>query len=358
MKKYKYRKYFTYEGKRYSVYGDTLDEVYEKKQKKLAALREDKTIITNNILVKDWIEICIDTYKVNQKDITKKKYKLRIRKCITDKIGDIPLRSVRPIQCQQILNDLSGQSKTQINEIYNALRFIFGKAVDNRMIVSNPAASLVRPNGYRNHRRALTPYERKIFCQVCLEKEKYMYYALMLFCGCRPSEAAACFRNDVSISDGIPVLHIKGTKTEKSDRKVPIPPELYEKIKPIQHGELLAKTERGKPITENNRTRLWDSFKRDLNIAMGCRIYRNQLVPPYPLAEDLVPYNLRHEYCTELARRGVDTRVAQKLMGHSTIDLTANIYTNLDDTSVAEAAKKIYEYNSGSDKGSESRCAK
>jgi site-specific recombinase XerD len=44
---------------------------------------------------------------------------------------------------------------------------------------------------------------------------------------------------------------------------------------------------------------------------------------------DIVPYCLRHEYCTELARRGVDIRIAQKLMGHADVHMTANIYTNL-----------------------------
>ena len=54
----------------------------------------------------------------------------------------------------------------------------------------------------------------------------------------------------------------------------------------------------------------------------------------YPFASDLVPYCLRHEYCTDLARKGVDIRIAQRLMGHATITMTANIYTNLtvDDT--------------------------
>ena len=35
MKEYKFTKYFTYEGKRYKVVGDTLEEVLEKKVKKL-----------------------------------------------------------------------------------------------------------------------------------------------------------------------------------------------------------------------------------------------------------------------------------------------------------------------------------
>ena len=84
---------------------------------------------------------------------------------------------------------------------------------------------------------------------------------------------------------------------------------------------------------------------------MGCRLYRNQLISPYPLALDLVPYCLRHTYCTDLARMGIDIRVAQKLMGHSDITLTANIYTNLDNQDVLEAAKVINGYKGRTLKG-------
>lgn len=90
-----------------------------------------------------------------------------------------------------------------------------------------------------------------------------------------------------------------------------------------------------------NRYRLWRSFKRQLNISMGCKTYRNKLIPPYPLAPDLVAYCLRHEYCTELARKGVDIRQAQKLMGHATIIMTANIYTNLNNSDILSAASAI-----------------
>ena len=70
-------------------------------------------------------------------------------------------------------------------------------------------------------------------------------------------------------------------------------------------------------------------------------MYRNQLIAPYPLADDFVPYNLRHTYCTGLQKKGIDIRTAQYLMGHSDISLTANIYTHADNSTILEAAKLI-----------------
>ena len=81
---------------------------------------------------------------------------------------------------------------------------------------------------------------------------------------------------------------------------------------------------------------------------MGCKMRRNKLIPPYSVAPDLVPYCLRHTYCTDCARHKIDIRITQKLMGHSDISLTANIYTNLMDEDIVEIAKKHFRGHAGS----------
>ena len=81
-----------------------------------------------------------------------------------------------------------------------------------------------------------------------------------------------------------------------------------------------------------------------MNISMGCKVYRNELIPPFPLADDFVPYDLRHTYCTNLARAGVDIRVAKKLMGHANISITADIYTHVDTKDIESAAELINRY--------------
>ncbi len=92
----------------------------------------------------------------------------------------------------------------------------------------------------------------------------------------------------------------------------------------------------GKQMDAPARAKLWTKFKHDLNIEMGARVYRNQVLPPYPVAPDLEPYCFRHTFCTDLQKRGVDIRVAQVLMGHGSIAMTANIYTHVDSKTVAK----------------------
>lgn len=342
MKRYKFRKDITVNGKRYSVYGDSKKELAEREMRKRIELETDDGRVDSNMFLKDWARQCVDTYKTKQKEITRRKYINRMEYCILRHIGGMRLKDIKPLHCQQVLNLQDGKSKTQVNEVYQQLRFLFRHAVANELLKKDPTENIVKPGYYAGRRRALTSTERQYFIEVGLSDRRYYYYMLMLFCGCRPGEAAAAMGYDIRILEGgLPVLHVRGTKTANSDRMVPIPPELYGHIKDTRPDEPIAMTAGGGPITNNNRTRIWNSFTRQINLAMGCQTYRNALVPPYPLAPDLVPYCLRHEYCTELARRGVDLRIAQRLMGHSDIQLTANIYTSFTQDDIADIARAL-----------------
>jgi len=343
MKKYKFRRTFTFEGKRYQIYADSEADLIRKMTDKKVQLKTERKVISGSTTLRDWAYECINTYKTGQNDTTREKYIRRVRKCILDDIGNMRLKDIKPLHVQRCINLQTGKSKTQINEVYNALKFIFRHAYHNHMIKDDPTEGLTKPKSKKSlSRRALTPYERQMITSVGKTDRRYYLFLLMLYCGCRPAEAAEATGGDiVDKGNGVILLHIRGTKTTTADRFVPLPEKLYRIIKDTEAFEPIAANRDGKKLGVQGRTRAWQSFKRQLNIAMGCRMYRNQLIPPLPLAPDLVPYCLRHEYCTDLARRGVDIRIAQKLMGHSDIKLTANIYTNLDDADIVETARLL-----------------
>lgn len=52
MKKYKYTRVLTFEGKKYYIRGDTLEEVIEKKALKLRDLEEGRVVLNRTTLVK------------------------------------------------------------------------------------------------------------------------------------------------------------------------------------------------------------------------------------------------------------------------------------------------------------------
>lgn len=276
---YKYTKTFSYNGKRYYIRGQTLKEVYSKMEQKKMQLEQDPETLRPEMTLRIWAEQCIETYKVNQSEATRSRYLYRVRHCILEEIGDMRLIDIRPLHVQECMNLQTGKSKTQVNEVYQALKFLFRYALHNGLITKDPTEGLQKPAGYRNHRRALTANERKYFIQIGLTDRRYYYYLLMLFCGCRPSEAASCMGSDLSVKDGVAMLHIRGTKTDNADRYVPIPAVFWDVIKGTPPDEFIAQTATGAPINENKRGYLWNSYTRQINLAMGCRTYRNALIP-------------------------------------------------------------------------------
>ena len=335
MKKYKYEKYFTFEGHRYKVVGDTLDEVCEKKAKKLEELKTKSTILSPATTVDQWAEVAFKTYKSHVKGL--KEMKLRYYKYVSPVIGFIPISKVRAIQCQNILNECRNMSFSHVTKLRAEIKFLFSSAKDNQLIITDPTTRLTLPEYEKGVRRALTDNERKHIYKVAEEYEPFLFFVIMLETGARPSEVMNLTAEDIDHENRL--LHIRGTKTPNSDRFVPIPSTLYDKIKNVGHFTYIVHTSTGRQHDKDSYRHLRDRLYRELNLSMGAKTYRNALVPPLPLAEDFTPYCLRHTYCSDLCRAGVDIRTAQKLMGHANISITADIYTHTNIDEIKKAGE-------------------
>lgn len=341
MKKKLVTKTFSFEGKRYYIRGSTEREATRKMIKKQMELEQGLVAYDSHMLVKDWVKEALQTYKADLSDRAYYDTVKRIEKHILPELGNLQIGKVKPIHCQRLINSKTGYSKEYIEKISQNLKFIFTKAKENGMIRENPAEYIVKPKGQKNPRRSITDNERKHLLKVC-ENDRFLPFLFMLYCGCRPAEALGIEYRDIEEKSGLLFLHIRGTKTDNSDRKVPVPADLARRIpKSMDPFAPLFVNAHGNRYTQSSYRALTKALYRELNISMGCRIYRNQLVAPFPLADDFVPYDLRHTYCTDLQKAGIDVRAAQKLMGHADISTTANIYTHQDESTLINAARTL-----------------
>lgn len=337
MKRYNYTTTFKYQGKKYWVHADTLEELYTKKANRLRDLEENTVIYDSSVPVDSWADIAFDTYKGNVQglDDIKKRYK----KYVGAHIGTRPIGTVKAVELQAILNECKGMSFSHCEKLRQEISFLFETAVDNKLIQDNPAKKLRLPEYTKGERRSITENERKHLLKVCKKDPAYLLFFVILKCGCRPEEAINLIGRDIDHDKRL--LHIRGTKTKNSDRYVPIPEDLYKVIKKTKPFEPVCVNRYGNKHSESSYNRLCAHLKRDMNISMGCKVYRNALVPPLPLADDFVPYCLRHTYCTDLCKAGVDVRTAQRLMGHGNISITANIYTHVDLDDIQKAGELL-----------------
>lgn len=327
-------KSFTYDGKRYYVRGKTEKEAYIKLANKKRDL-EENIVVSSTMRVDAWAYKAVDAYKLNQKEITKEKYLQRMRHSILEHIGSKRLCDVLPIDCQQILNMQQGKSKTQVNEVYQTLRFIFGRAVDNGLLNKDITAALVRPKGYTKKRRKITEEERRAVYAVAEKDKRFNMFLFMLLCGLRPSEAQHLTAEDIQVINGVPLLHVNGTKTANAVRYVPLNTFLYEQYK--NASSALFTTSTGRLYTGDNYKRLCKAWYRALDIELGAVVYRNEIIQS-KLAEDFCPYLLRHTFCCDCCKKGVDIRITARLMGHSSITITNEIYTHVELEDIIDAA--------------------
>lgn len=59
------------------------------------------------------------------------------------------------------------------------------------------------------------------------------------------------------------------------------------------------------------------------------------------------PHQLRHSYCSNLYRAGIDLKTAQYLMGHATIQMTANVYTHMEKDDASASLIQLERYLDG-----------
>lgn len=349
-----FQKSFTFDGKRYFVRGKTEAEAIEKMARRKMELEEGRNRITRNALYKDWFSEWLTTYKIPSvspswartiKDIG--------NSVIIPQIGSQRLTSLKPLHVQRVLNSKSDMSQSYIRLIYIIMSESMRIAVKNGLMLDNPCDAVSQPKGRKpEKRRAITAKERQYILLTCDRHRAGLFYLIMLYCGLRPGEVAALRWRNIDMKGRIltvdSALKPDGTtgppKSDAGFRKVPIPEALAERMEQEKHGspfDLVCTNAHGGQLTKTAMKQQWKSFKRQLNIEMGCRTYKGALVPPYPVADDLVPYCLRHTYCTDLQAAGVPINVAKELMGHSDISITSKIYTHSSTESFTSAADAI-----------------
>ena len=164
----------------------------------------------------------------------------------------------------------------------------------------------------------------------------------MLYMGLRPSETSLIQGKDVDIDNKL--LHVRGTKTRHADRYIPIPSHIIDDYKGFDKEEYVFANGHNKPNTETNRKDWWRAFKREMDIQMGAKTYRNKVVESV-IAKDLSMYCLRHTFGTDCQSAGIPINITRELMGHSDISITSKFYIHSSLESTEQARKALEQFN-------------
>ena len=297
--------------------------------------------------VSDWALEWLETEKSTCGIKTREMYTRAVKSYIIPIIGDIRLKELRKIDIQRLVNTLSDRPRT-CAQVHMTIRQILDCAIDNNLLFKNVCHKIQLPSAKAPEKRALTEDEKKALLKADFTDKEKAFVLIAQYTGMRRGEILALSREDIDLTLGL--IHVRnvivfdGTKAvfrpfPKSDagiRDLPIPNILNAFLSQYVAslaGSYLFEMER-KPgfMTKSSYDKFWKHILTKINIAAGG-------TETLQVIHGLTAHIFRHNYATMLFYAGIEAKEAQKLLGHSDIKLTLNIYTHLDHRHLGAASK-------------------
>lgn len=291
-----------------SIYGRTKEEINEKITKRFRELQSHvkkpkRTRTPKSPLLSEFYRNSYLPYKKG-KNIAKNTlagYESNIRYIIEQNF-DKPLLTYSATEIESFLYAIPETRKRQIMQGF--LNNVFNRAVVLSVVMDNPCAHIEKVEHKQNEGAALEFSEQERFFKTLFSSEKFTrtqkcYFVFVYLTGCRRTEALNVTVDDVDFERKI--LHIPGTKTDGSDRDIPLFP-LAEKT--------LRQTE---PVN-----RKYFPFYE----AIVDRILKE-------CSKNHKLHDLRHTFGTiQYCCNDADIKTVSLWMGHSTIQTTLRRYTH------------------------------
>lgn len=293
----------------------------------------------SDILVDTWYEYWIGIKKQTVRPNTVRNYSERYERNIKGIIGKKLLSEVKPIHCQKIFSDMAEQGyktttiyQTRIT-LYNMLEF----AKENDVILSNPCKKSVKSDiGKPSEKKvALTIDEQRKFLMAATGQSYENQYKFMLQTGLRTGELVGLKWDDidfgkrtVTISRTMEYRYKVGEwrvgppKSKSGYRTIPLTDEAIRILKDQKE-----KNSKIKVINIEWRDQVFLSRKGE---PVKNSTYDTALFKICDKAEirKFCMHILRHTFATRCIEAGMIPKTLQKILGHSNIGVTMNLYVD------------------------------
>lgn len=337
-----------------------------------AQRRNDTMLLTGDMTVNEWYEQWMKIYKEGiVRDNTIKNYRDRYIFNIKKEIGNMNLCDVKQTHCQTILNKMQCSGKYSIGTIkltQITLHSIFQSAVDNNYISTNPASNLrvKDDSGEEKEKRVLTKEEQDIFKKYSQNTMYHNAYCLVLETGLRVGEIGGLQWGDIDFDNKFLKVrrtilqdskkggfYYGNTKSKASNRIVPLTNEAISilnsqkifqnklKIKSKDWNKkwdgLVFTTVNGNPVGASTFRTMMIRIVNNINFDKRL----NSENENYKEFEHCFMHSLRHTFATRCIENGVQPKTLQKILGHSTIVTTMDLYVHATDEHIFEEIEKM-----------------
>ncbi|WP_295088978.1 site-specific integrase [Ruminococcus sp.] len=307
------------------------------------------------------------------RDSTKMNYVGYLRHVQRHKVKDVKLKYLTTDDLQEFIIFLKNfghldtpeqsLSAKTIRNVLNMIHKALKHAVGRQLIYHNPADYVELPHVITPDIRVLTENEISKFTAAMQGDSLQIALILMLFCGLRLGEACALTHDDVCCTGGIyylsvekslnrvtnfeakqgepkTILRIQTTKTSKSKRKIPLLPEVAEKV--LAHIQWQKEqAEKSYGMYEQNPWLIANELGHYLD--PGTVRKKLKVVAESIGIKDFHPHCLRHTFASQAVKCGVPLPYLSDILGHESTSFTAKVYVSLDLEGRAKAQSAMAE---------------
>ena len=323
----------------------------QKKSKKLQEVKQwlaDATYIdqhsdldqATDMLVDAWFDYWIGIKKQTVRPNTVRNYSERYERNIKSVIGNKLLTDVKPIHCQKIFSDMAdeGYKTTTIYQTRIALYNMFEFARENDVLIANPCKKSLKSDMGKpsDKKEALTIDVQKKFLEAVVGYSYENQYRFVLQTGLRTGELIGLRWSDIDFENR--TMKIERTmeyrykvgewrvgppKSKSGYRTIPLTDEAIRilenqrsknkslKLVPIEWKDIVFLCRKGTPV--KNSTYDTGLFKYCDRVG----------IPRFSM------HVLRHTFATRCIEGGMKPKTLQKILGHSNIGITMNLYVHI-----------------------------
>ena len=303
---------------------------------------DEHTDIENapDMIVESWYEYWISIKKKSVRPNTVRNYTERYKKNIRKVIGNKLLSEVKPIHCQRIFSEMADEGyrtstiyQTRI-ALFNMLEF----AKENDVILTNPCKKSVRSDmGLPSEKKeALTIADQKAFLEGVKGQSYENQFRFVLQTGLRTGELVGLKWDDVDFEKRTVIIrrsteyrHAVGEwregppKSKSGYRTIPLTDEALRILKAQREKNSKIKVismewrdqvflcKKGEPVKNST----YDTTLYKICDKVGIRHFAMHV--------------LRHTFATRCIEGGMLPKTLQKILGHSNIGITMNLYVHI-----------------------------
>ena len=369
------------DGERFTITAPTIKELREHKNEFLCRIDKGNRLNTRNarMTLDAYFDFWFETFAKSGRKATtctnyKSYYGTYIRNTV---IGKKAISKVTKADLQKIINEMAenGKARSTMQNLRSCLNKVFECAVDDDIILKNPAKNIQIPQAEQKKRGAIEPEQLSIFMEYVKSNPQYSLhypaFVTLFNLGLRIGELAALTWDDINFKENTVTINkavnryrkvdygftmaVASPKSKTSIRVIPM--NSVVKAELLRHKMKNGISNISLPLVDdsgrirgevkgfvfvNSYGSVWNEpcFRKMISRIIEHQ-NRDAEKNKTEKLEDFCPHMARHTYTSLAYSAGADVKIVSQILGHASATVTLDTYTHLTEQKRLEQEEVI-----------------